>query len=155
MDKIKVTDYEEVLATVAKYTESCKEGKSDIMKPAFTENALMYGYLNGEYYNGSIEALYGAVNAFGPAPETKARVDVLSIEGTAAVVRVTLEAWEQGVGSVWVRLFDVDAVAKAFSLPANIKPVCLLPVGYATEDSVPYATWHDVYRPIEDFVEEL
>ena len=66
-----------------------------------------------------------------------------------------LEAWEQGIGSVWVRLFDVKAVAKAFGLPSNIKPVCLLPVGYATEDSVPYAPWHDVYRPIEDFVEEL
>ena len=80
MDKIKVADYEAVLATVAKYTESCKEGKSDIMKPAFTANALMYGYLNGEYYHGSIEALYGAVDAFGPAPDTLARVDVLNIE---------------------------------------------------------------------------
>ena len=67
MDKIKVTDYEAVLAAVAKYTEACKEGKSDIMKPAFTDNALMYGYLNGEYYHGS--------------------------EGTAATVRVTLEDW--------------------------------------------------------------
>lgn len=93
MDKIKVTDYEAVLAAVAKYTEACKEGKSDIMKPAFADNALMYGYLNGEYYHGSIEALYGAVDAFGPAPETKARVDVLAIEGTAATVRVTLEDW--------------------------------------------------------------
>ncbi len=93
MEKIKVSDYEAVLETVKKYTDSCKEGKSDIMKSAFTENALMYGYLNGEYYNGSIEALYGAVDAFGPAPDTKARVDVLSIEGTAAVARVTLEDW--------------------------------------------------------------
>lgn len=93
MEKVKVADYEAVLATVAKYTDSCKEGKSDIMKPAFTDNALMYGYLNGEYYHGSIEALYGAVDAFGPAPDTKARMDVLSIEGTAAVVRVTLENW--------------------------------------------------------------
>ena len=36
---------------------------------------------------------YGAVDAFGAAPETKTRVDVLSIEGTAAAVRVTLEDW--------------------------------------------------------------
>ena len=93
MEKIKVSDYEAVLDAVAKYTEACKEGKSEIMKPAFTENALMYGYLNGEYYHGSIEALYGAVDAFGAAPETKDRVDVLNIEGTAAVVRVTLEDW--------------------------------------------------------------
>ena len=93
MEKIKVSDYEEILNTVAKYTDGCKEGKSEIMKPAFTENAVMYGYLNDEYYHGSIEALYGAVDSFGAAPETKARVDVLSVEGTAAVVRVTLEDW--------------------------------------------------------------
>ncbi len=66
-----------------------------------------------------------------------------------------LEAWEQGIGSVWVRLFDVKAVAKAFDLPENIKPICLLPVGYATEDCVPYAPWHDVYRDIKDFSTEL
>lgn len=66
-----------------------------------------------------------------------------------------LEAWELGIGSVWVRLFDVEAVAKAFDLPPYIKPICLLPVGYATEDCVPYAPWHDVYRPVEDFTEEL
>ncbi|MBR1759235.1 MAG: nitroreductase family protein [Lachnospiraceae bacterium] len=66
-----------------------------------------------------------------------------------------LEAWEEGIGSVWVRLFDVEAVAKAFDLPHYIKPICLLPVGYAAQDCVPYAPWHDVYRPTEDFVEEL
>ena len=66
-----------------------------------------------------------------------------------------LEAWELGLGSVWVRLFDVQEVAKAFDLPSYIKPICLLPVGYASEDSVPYAPWHDVCRPIEDFTEVL
>lgn len=66
-----------------------------------------------------------------------------------------LEAWEQGIGSVWVRLFDVKKVAKAFELPKHIKPICLLPVGYPSEQSVPYAPWHDVYRSIEDFTIEL
>ena len=66
-----------------------------------------------------------------------------------------LEAWEQGIGSVWVRLFDVNAVAKAFGLPSHIKPVCLLPVGYAAEGCVPYAPWHDVYRDIAEFTEVL
>ena len=66
-----------------------------------------------------------------------------------------LEAWEQGIGTVWVRLFDAKAVAKAFGLPKYIRPVCLLPAGYATEDCVPYAPWHDVYRDIAEFTEEL
>ena len=46
-----------------------------------------------------------------------------------------LEAWEQGLGSVWVRLFNVAEVAKAFDLPPYIKPICLLPVGYAAPGS--------------------
>ena len=66
-----------------------------------------------------------------------------------------LEAWELGLGSVWVRLFDVKKVSQAFGLPSYIKPICLLPVGYASADSVPYAPWHDVYRDIEDFTEVL
>lgn len=66
-----------------------------------------------------------------------------------------LEAWEQGLGSVWVRLFSVDAVAKAFDLPSYIKPICLLPVGYAADGCVPYAPWHDVYRDISEFTEVL
>ena len=66
-----------------------------------------------------------------------------------------LEAWELGVGSGWVRLFDVQKVAKAFDLPPYIKPICLLPVGYATEDCKPYAPWHNVYREISEFTEVL
>lgn len=93
MEKARVSDYEAVIAVVSQYTEACKVGKSDVMKPAFTDNALMYGYLNGQLYNGSIEALYGAVDQFGAAPEAKTHIDVLSIEGTAATVRVTLEDW--------------------------------------------------------------
>ena len=54
---------------------------------------MRFSFFGTENYNGSIEALYGAVDAFGAAPDTLARVDVLAIEGTAASVRVTLENW--------------------------------------------------------------
>lgn len=118
MDKIKVSDYEEVLATIAKYTEACKKGESEIMKSAFTSNALMYGYLNGDLFDGSIEALYGAVDQFGPAPEAITRVDVLSIEGTAATVRVVLENWHGIAFTDFHSLLKIDGewkiVAKVF-----------------------------------------
>ena len=66
-----------------------------------------------------------------------------------------LAAWEQGIGSVWVRLFDVAAVANAFDLPPYIKPICLLPAGYPSENSKPYAPWHNVCREISSFTEVL
>lgn len=118
MDKIKISDYEAVIAAVNKYADACKEGKSEIMKPVFTENALMYGYLNGQLYNGSIEALYGAVEQFGPAPETKTRIDVLGIEETAATVRVLLEDWHGISFTDFHNLLKIDGewkiVAKVF-----------------------------------------
>ncbi len=118
MEKIMVSDYEAVINVVSKYTEGCKVGKSEVMKPAFTENALMYGYLNGQLYDGSIEALYGAVDQFGPAPESKTRIDVLSIEGTAATVRVVLEDWHGIAFTDFHNLLKIDGewkiVAKVF-----------------------------------------
>lgn len=118
MEKIKVSDYEAVINVVSKYTQACKEGKSDIMKPAFTENALMYGYLNGQLFNGSIEALYGAVDQFGAAPEAQTRIDVLSIEGTAATVRVVLENWHGIAFTDFHSLVKIDGewkiIAKVF-----------------------------------------
>ena len=50
---------------------------------------------------------------------------------------------------------DRGKVSQAFGLPSYIKPICLLPVGYASADSVPYAPWHDVYRDIGNFTEVL
>lgn len=66
-----------------------------------------------------------------------------------------LEAWELGIGSVWVRGFDARQVAKAFDLPGHIKPICLLPIGYLSKDAAPYAEWHNTYRPLSEMVEEL
>lgn len=93
MEKIKVSDYEAVIAVVSQYTQGCKEGKSSLMKSAFHKNAIMYGYLNGTLSEGSIENLYNAVDQYGADKNTKTHIDVLSIEETAATVRVTLEDW--------------------------------------------------------------
>lgn len=48
-----------------------------------------------------------------------------------------LEAWNLGIGSTWVRMFNSEDVHKLFNLSSNIKPVCLLVMGYISEDSTP------------------
>ena len=65
-----------------------------------------------------------------------------------------LEAWELGIGSVWVRGFDAGQVARAFELPEHIRPICLLPLGYPGQGSVPHPQWHNSRRPLEEMVEE-
>ncbi len=66
-----------------------------------------------------------------------------------------LEAEELGLGSVWVLLFDPNKVREAFHLPDNIKPICLLPVGYPAQNAVPYKPWHDTFRNMDDISDEL
>ncbi len=77
------------------------------------------------------------------------------MDASIVCTHMMLEAWELGIGSVWVRLFDSKEVSEVFNLPKHIIPRCLLPIGYPSENSKPYAPWHFVYRNIEDFTEEL
>lgn len=77
------------------------------------------------------------------------------MDASIVCTHMMLEAWEIGIGSVWVRLFNSTEVSEAFNLPEYIKPRCLLPIGYASDDCKPYAPWHNVYRDIDEFIEEL
>lgn len=93
MEQVKVSEINEILSVVKNYTEGCKHGDVAQMRKAFDKGAVMYGYLNGQLYDGSIENLYAAVDALGGDENTQTHIDVLSVEGTVATVRVTLENW--------------------------------------------------------------
>lgn len=51
----------------------------------------------------------------------------------AAIVATNMmnEATELGIGSLWARGYDTQALIDAFGIPENIKPVCLLMLGYS------------------------
>lgn len=76
-------------------------------------------------------------------------------DASIVATHMMLEAWNQGIGSVWVGMFPHDAVKEAFNLPDNIKPVMLLPIGYAADGAVPFAKWHDVFKPMDEIIETL
>lgn len=118
IEKVKVSDYEAVVSVISKYAQGCKEGKSEIMKPAFHKDAIIYGYLNGELNEGSIENLYSSVDQLGADKNTKVHIDVLSVEGTAATVRVVLEDWHGLAFTDFHSLLKVDGkwqiIAKLF-----------------------------------------
>ncbi len=65
-----------------------------------------------------------------------------------------LRAAELGLGSCWVGYFDPDAASRAFALPDDVEPLCLLPLGYPAEDSVP-SERHADRKPLSETVEFL
>ena len=83
-----------------------------------------------------------------------AEYDAGEMDATIALTHMMLEAWEEGIGSCWVGLFDHNEAAKAFNLPPEIKPVAIMPLGYTAEGCGP-SPRHEVSRPKDELVKEL
>jgi len=57
------------------------------------------------------------------------------MDASIATTHMMLEATNLGVDSVWVELFDADKIKESFPLEEGYSPICLLPLGYRTEDA--------------------
>jgi len=62
-----------------------------------------------------------------------------------AVEHIILRAVELGLGSCWVMMFDRAELAARLELPENIRPFCLVPIGYPDQQPQP--------RPRKDLAE--
>ena len=76
-----------------KFVKSVAEGNSKYAKELFIDEAVLFGYLDGELEHGSIEQFYRNVDTVPGGDHFKARVDVLMVEESLAVVRVLEEGW--------------------------------------------------------------
>lgn len=65
-----------------------------------------------------------------------------------------MQATELGLGTVWIRGYNSRKIIEAFELPENIKPVCLLLVGYPAADSKPKQS-HRGRKDLSETVEVL
>lgn len=108
MEQVKNSEINEIIAVVTNYTEGCKKGNTAMMRKAFDKGAVMYGYLNGQLYDGSIDNLYAAVDALGGDEKTVTHIDVLNVEGMVATVRVTLEGWHELAFMDYHSLLKID-----------------------------------------------
>lgn len=82
--------------------------------------------------------------------------DITSGQQDASIVAVhmMLRAWELGIGSCWVNVFPNMKTAREFGLPENIRPVLLMPLGFAAPEAVPNER-HTVYRDDKELFGEL
>jgi hypothetical protein len=86
-----VHDYQAIVEVLNKYNEGCKQAKSDIMKPAFSEQATIFGVdVEGKLVGGSIQGLFDAIDnpPFRPSPEAQSVFVNIDIVGTAASARI-------------------------------------------------------------------
>ena len=88
-----ISEYQAVEEAAMKFVRSVAEGTSRYAKELFIDEAVLFGYLDGRLEHGSIEQFYHNVDTVPGGDEFKARVDVVLVEESLAVVRVPEEGW--------------------------------------------------------------
>ena len=86
-------EYKAVENAAMKFVKSVAEGNSSYAKDLFVDEAVLFGYLDGKLEHGSIEQFYHNVDTVSAGNNFKARIDIVSVEETVAVVRVLEEKW--------------------------------------------------------------
>ena len=120
----KISEYEAVEEAAMKFVKSVREGNSKYAKELFTDEAVLFGYLDGELEHGSIQQFYDNVDSVDGGENFKAKVDVLLVEETLAVVRVLEEQWGNRIDFTDVLLLlkmngEWKCVAKAYNQNSN------------------------------------
>ena len=115
-----IDEYRAVEEAAMKFVRSVAEGNSSYAKELFTDDAVLFGFLDGKMEHGSIQQFYHNVDTVSGGDSFKARVDVVDIEETLAVVRVLEEGWGGRIDFTdYLLLLKVDGewkcVAKAYN----------------------------------------
>ena len=119
-----VKEYQAVEEAAMKFVKSVAECNSKYARELFTDEAVLFGYLDGKLEHGSIEQFYHNVDTVAGGENFKARVDVLFVEETLAAVRVLEEGWGGRIDFTDVLLLlkmngEWKCVAKAYNQNSN------------------------------------
>lgn len=119
-----IEEYKAVEAAAIKFVKSVAEGDSRYARELFTDDAVLFGFLDGELEHGSIEQFYRNVDTVSGGEAFKARVDVVAVEETLAVVRVLEEGWGDRIDFTdYLLLLKIGGewkcVAKAYNQNSN------------------------------------
>ncbi len=87
------SDNELIKKTLQSYINGAKSGKGEDMKPAFHEDATIFGYIGDDLFAGPIQGLFDWNDENGPATELEARIAKIDIVGTIATVSLDLDNW--------------------------------------------------------------
>ena len=87
-------EMQQARAVIEEYVSACNDGSVDRLKALFHDQALMSGYMMGEYRMGSPDAFFQAVETPPPqAPATAGNYsgEITSVEISGPVASVTLK----------------------------------------------------------------
>lgn len=65
---------------------------------------------------------------------SKENYSTYEMDACIVATHLMLGATNYGIDNIWIEMFDKDIIKREFNLGENIEPICLIPLGYKTED---------------------
>jgi hypothetical protein len=107
-----LSEYDSIARAIQHYINGARSGKGEDMKPAFHEDATIFGYVGEELFAGSIQQLYTWNDQNGPANGLRARIASIDLIDSVATVRLELDNWTGHRFTDLFTLLKVDGVWK-------------------------------------------
>jgi len=106
-----LTQYDGIVNTIHTYIDGCKQGKSELMRPAFHPDASFFGYAGEQLAIGTV-FLFDWIDKNGPAPGIESRVVCVDILESIAVVRLEVAGWTGNLAGSDVSMSDLFTLLK-------------------------------------------
>jgi hypothetical protein len=106
-----LTEYDGIVKTMQMYIDGSRQGKSELMRPAFHPDASFFGYAGEQLATGT-KFLFDWIDKNGPAPKIEPRVVSVDILDSIAVVRLEVAGWSGNLAGSDVRMSDLFTLLK-------------------------------------------
>ncbi len=117
-----VSDRDAITSVVEHYIAGARSGRGDDMKPAFHEDATIFGYIGADLFAGPIQLLFDWNEENGPATGLRARIASIDFVDTVATVRLELDDWTGHRFTDLFTLLRVDGEWKIMNKVFHLHP---------------------------------
>ncbi|AZC31092.1 hypothetical protein C4K38_3132 [Pseudomonas chlororaphis subsp. piscium] len=115
-----IQEYQGIIDTLGHYIAGNRLASSEAMKPAFHEQATIYGLNGTEFFGPDIQQLYDDIDRFPASPDLQSSVTRVDIVGNAASVRLDLDNVDGHRFTDFLNLLKIDGqwtvISKVFYL---------------------------------------
>ena len=117
-----VSEHDVIAKVVQRYIDGARSGRGDDMKPAFHEEATIFGYVGADLLAGPIQKLFDWNDENGPATGLQARIASIDLIDTVATVRLELDNWTGHRFTDLFTLLKVDGEWKIMNKVFHLHP---------------------------------
>ncbi len=101
-----ISEHDAIANVLQLYLEGCRQGKSDLMRPAFHPHASFFGYAGPDLAQGT-PFLFDWIERNGPAPLIEPHLVSIDIFESLAVVQLEVRGWSGILAGSGVRMTDI------------------------------------------------